>query len=63
MALVEQQLADDQRLYLWLRHQFTLLGFNRHQASKLAELHADWHQAQGLLEHGCPVEIAFDLLS
>lgn len=45
------------------RLRFEELGFTYMQAERLAEERADWWQAKALLERGCPVHLAFDLLS
>lgn len=63
---LEQYVDDDEEsvsLYRWRRQMFKELGFNRRQAAQLAEDGADWHVAKPLLADGCPVDIAFDLLS
>lgn len=52
----------DAQVFLWRRERFLLLGFNRRQASRLAAVQADWHQADELLRSGCPVLVAFDIL-
>lgn len=52
----------DVEVFLWRRERFLLLGFNRRQASRLAAVQADWHQADSLLRDGCPVVTAFDIL-
>lgn len=50
-------------MFLWVRHQFVLLGFTRRQASRLADLRSSWHDAETLLKAGCPLELVFDLLT
>ena len=42
---------------------FRLLGFNPYQRRHLADSAADWHDAKDLIDAGCPVDIAFDILS
>lgn len=42
---------------------FLELGFPELEASILADSEADWHEAQSMIDDGCPVEIAFDILS
>lgn len=42
---------------------FRELGFTRMQREILTDLQVDHHRAQDLLEAGCPVELAFKLLT
>ena len=42
---------------------FRELGFNLRQRKALIRANADWHEAQKLLDAGCPIDIAFDILS
>jgi hypothetical protein len=42
---------------------FLKLGFPELEASILAESDADWHEAKDLIDHGCPVDIAYDILT
>lgn len=42
---------------------FRDLGFNIRQRKALVRANADWHEAQKLLQAGCPLDIAFDILS
>lgn len=49
-----------------VRHQlerFRDLGFNLRQRKALIRAGSDWHQAEKLIEAGCPVDVAFDILS
>lgn len=63
-AATATQLLDEQpQVYHWRRFRFLELGFNRRQASKLAELQASWHEAEALLAAGCSRDVCFDLLS
>jgi hypothetical protein len=51
------------RVYHWRIHRFRELGFTLWQARRLADRQADWHSAQVLLAHDCPLELVFDILS
>ena len=42
--------------------QLQQLGFNSHQAMSLADAGVDWHDARRLINKGCPIETAIDLL-
>lgn len=42
---------------------FRELGFNPFQRRALADKGRDWHEAKELLAAGCPIDVAFDILS
>ena len=42
---------------------FRDLGFNLRQRKTLIRSGADWHEAKKLIDAGCPLDIAFDILS
>ena len=47
----------------WRVLELAKLGFNEHQSEALREVKDVVHEAQLLIEQGCPVDIAFDILS
>lgn len=61
MANVEEERNDT--VFLWRRHELVRMGFNRRQASKMAEVQDVCHAAEKLLVAGCPFELVFDLLT
>jgi hypothetical protein len=63
LAETDASSSDDEQLVRWRRRCFLQLGFNRAQARRLAELRADWHAAEALLAAGCPLDLAFDIIS
>jgi hypothetical protein len=56
---------DDEvaRVQDWRIDRFIELGFTYRQARRLAEKQADWHSAETLLKHGCPLDLVRHLLS
>lgn len=65
MPPVEPVTVDEEavRVFHWRVRRFVALGFTLWQARRLAHVQADWHTAEVLLGDGCPVVLAFDLLS
>ena len=61
--------AEDVKVLTWRAEQLTAVGFNDLQAGALAAGKCDLHEATDLVKpvekggRGCPVDIAFDLLS
>lgn len=55
--------TEHERVFTYGCQQFERLGFTPPQAERLVSEGADWHEAEGLVKHGCPVDIAFDLLT
>lgn len=65
---VSEQEQEEARIEIdaVVRHrleQFRDLGFNLPQRKALIRAGADWHEAEKLLNAGCPLDIAFDILS
>lgn len=48
---------------LWLEEQFSRIGFNDLQVWVLAAKRRDWQLAERLVEHGCELDVAFDILA
>lgn len=48
---------------LWLEEQFARLGFNDLQVWILASRRRDWQLAERLVDNGCDVDVAFDILA
>lgn len=46
-----------------VEERFLELGFNVLQAEALADAGADWHEAERLIEKGCPHSTALDILA
>ena len=67
VSVSEQEQEDEVfRVDPVVRHQleqFRELGFNIRQRKALITARADWHEAKKLLDAGCPLDIAFDILS
>ena len=59
----EKDQAELANRHYWHLEQFTLLGFELHQAEILELAHVDWRDAARLLEHGCPPETAVLILT
>lgn len=55
--------TEQERVFTFGVQQFERLGFTPPQAERLVSEGADYHDAEALLDRGCPVEIAFDLLT
>lgn len=55
--------TEAERVFTFGVQQFERLGFTPPQAERLVGEGADYHDAEALLKRGCPVDIAFDLLS
>ena len=55
--------TESEKLHTYVRLKFEQLGFNYMQADTLAEDRADWWEAKRLIDQGCPVMLAFDILS
>lgn len=51
-----------ERVLSYREMMFRGVGFNHWQAISLAEVGADWHEAEKLLKRGCPHETVLDLL-
>jgi hypothetical protein len=49
-------------LRTWEELQLLELGFPRMAARELAEAGVSWHDAEALLEKGCPVPLAYGML-
>ena len=47
----------------WVERRFLALGFSPDQARDLRHAGADWHQAQRLLDQGCSLEHATQILT
>lgn len=60
-AVVESEEAI--QVFHWRVRAFLDGGFTIRQAKVLAACQVDSHAAERLLEAGCPVDVAFDLLS
>lgn len=54
---------ESAKVFHWRVRRFMGLGFTLWQARSLARVGADWHAAKKLLDAGCPVATAFDVLS
>ena len=54
--------SETEKVTSYLEQRFFELGFNVRQSAELAERNADWHEADRLLQDGCPLLLAFDLL-
>lgn len=62
--MLADELVDEvDRVYRWRRDKFLELGFSWLEARMLADAGADYHQAERLLDVGCPRHLVFDLLS
>lgn len=62
-AVLERREQEKKNLYECRVRWFRDLGFTATQAAMLAELGCDHHDAERLLERGCPLRLAFKLLS
>ena len=55
--------SEELRVSLWRVEQFEGLGFKTSDAEWLALSDVDWHEAARLIDAGCPVPIALQLLT
>jgi hypothetical protein len=55
--------SEEQIVLLWRREQFGRLGFDPADARLLAESPADLGQARSICRAGCPIALAFRILS
>lgn len=62
-TVADEKEEQDSQVFVWRRRELIRLGFNRRQATRLAELSDVCHDAERLLKAGCPHLIVFDLLS
>jgi hypothetical protein len=51
------------QVFHWRREHFIELGFTIRQATCLAERMVTWHDAETLVDDGCPIAVCFDILS
>ena len=54
--------SETEKVVSYLEQRFFELGFNVRQSAELAEVNADWHEADRLLQDGCPLETCLDIL-
>jgi hypothetical protein len=53
-----------ERVHAWRVEMLMALGLNHADAYTLALCpYIDWHDAKELVEHGCPPELVFELLT
>lgn len=62
-ATAEAEEQRDDQVFVWRRGELIRMGFNRRQATKMAEVQDVCHAAEKLLEAGCPRELVFDLVT
>lgn len=60
-ALTQAELEVERRHY-WRIAQFEALGFKDYQAKYLAIRGVDWHEAEDLIDSGCPHRLALKIL-
>ena len=59
---VEAEESDeDARVYAWRVEQLSELGFSNVIASAVASF-VDWHEIAGLVERGCSLELALEIV-
>jgi hypothetical protein len=62
-AKVQPQETEQQRIERWRAEMLERAGFGADEAAQLAGRHdVDLHHAMGLLEQGCPTDIALRIL-
>jgi len=62
-ANVQPQETEQQRIERWRAEMLERAGYDAEQAAELAARHdIDMHSAAGLLEQGCPPDIALRIL-
>lgn len=59
---LENGVDEQRRVDLWNRRQLVGLGFEKRDAELLIAASVSWHDAKRLLDRGCPLEVAFNLL-
>jgi hypothetical protein len=61
---VPEQVLDREaeQVRAWIIEHLRALGFNQPQRSRLLEADVSWHEAQDLLEAGCPIHLVFRIL-
>ena len=67
MTVMEEATEDapieDDAIWRWRLDEFFRLGFNLRQRLVLADRGVSPHDAEILIAKGCPVDVAFDILS
>jgi hypothetical protein len=46
----------------WVIEQLDKLGYNSSQMWRIMEWKLDWHELKSLVDRGCPIETALDIL-
>jgi len=63
MPAVETLESERERVERWRGEELERAGYDRESAAELAaRLDVDLHDAIGLLERGCPAELALEIL-
>lgn len=55
-------LSEEARVRAHVELRFLTLGFDELEARALASSGADWHEAKRLLDAGCPLAVALEIL-
>jgi hypothetical protein len=58
----DRKLEEPQRVLDWRISRLVMAGYDEASAARLARSGVDLHTAVGLLERGCPVELALRIL-
>ena len=61
IEIVTEQSSEDARVYAWRVEQLSGLGFSDVIASAVASF-IDWHEIARLVERGCSLELALEIV-
>ena len=56
-----EESEEDARVYAWRVEKLSGLGLSQVVASVVASF-VDWHEIAGLVERGCPAELALEIV-
>jgi uncharacterized membrane-anchored protein len=62
VAYAAPDVEEEAQILVWVASRFQDLGFSAESALELAIEHCDWHEAQRLVEVGCPPELIAAIL-
>ncbi len=63
MVDTDDTVTETLRVARWVSERFQALGYDESHADLLAHHEADWHEAARMIAKGCPLPVAFKLLT
>ena len=58
---LDQKAHENRRVHVWRIEQLRRLGLDSSVAEAFADL-VDWHALAALIDHGCPPELALEIV-